>query len=236
VQNNLKRFGDWNETVKYSQRCAARLELRRRARTAAVQVDNFIEELSSAVTDLRVNRVLPAHYIGHNELNGGARDEDSEITEFMSLVSAVSAESQLSAQGSVLRSSRSDISESSSLSGSKRTLAGKKHSMGFDSKTTASPKEQLAQRRLSLYLQSGDPFRTSSSNLMDQSAKLRNRPVKLAQCEIVSCSTASDHMDACAGSEVEGKPWRKQHILIYSTVFVLASVAIAKLLIFVLQG
>jgi len=51
VQEKMKRFGDLNETVKYSQRIAARHELRCRARTAAAQVEAFIEGLLSAATD-----------------------------------------------------------------------------------------------------------------------------------------------------------------------------------------
>jgi len=150
--------------------------------------------------------------------------------EFMGMVSALSelsAENRVSTHGSVLRSTRSEISEFSSVSGSKYEHAGKMHARGFYSKPQ---KQQLAQRRLSLYVQSGDPFRPSSSDGVDQPAKLQEERVALAsKCQTAPCSAPCDNVDAVAAAEVTNKFWGKHHILIVSIVFVIASVTFAVL-------
>jgi len=218
VQENLKRFGDWNETVKYSQRCAARQELRRRARTAAAQVETFMQERLFATTHMGVKQVLGSQCNVHAELNDGQKDEDKEDMDFMSIVSAqsaLSAESRISAQASVLRSNRSETSRVSSLSGSQAKCAGKAHSKGFDPKPEVTPKQQLARRRLSLYLQSGDPFRPISSVNLDQPAKLQDEPVAMP----------------CDATKVKDTSWKKHCILVFCTVLVLTSVTVASQLI-----
>jgi len=212
VQESLKRLGDWNETVKYSQRCAARQELRRRARTATAQVETFMEKLSSAATDARMDRALPSQYTIHIELNEGQKNEDKEDMDFMSMVSALSVESRNSAQASVLHSSFSGVS---SLSGSKYNCASKAHSKGRDPKRKATPKQQLAQRRLSLYFQSRDCFRPSSSIYLDQPAQPKEEPGTVP----------------CSATKVKDKSRMKQRILIYFTVLVLASLACAAQLV-----
>jgi len=239
TQESLKRFGDWNQTIKYSQRIVARHELRRRARTAAVQVETFIESLSSAVTNDRVDRVLVSQYSDPKVLDYREKNEDSEDMEFMSMLSARSAlsdlslDSRISTHGSVLHSSRSDISEIISLSGSKCKHAGKTHSRGLDAKPQETPKQQLARRRISLYMQSRDPFRLSFANDECQPAKLEEERMALANlCQRKPCSAPCNNMDVLAAADVKNKSLRKQYILISATVFVFTSVACAALLIF----
>jgi len=98
VQLSLKRLGNWNETVKSSQISAARLELRRRARSAA-QVEVLMEELSLSVADPRFSRALRSQTGCLMDSNACDRGEGNETKEHVGLVSALSAESQLNAQG-----------------------------------------------------------------------------------------------------------------------------------------
>jgi len=165
-----------------------------------------------SATDARMDRALPSQYTIHIELNEGQKNEDKEDMDFMSMVSALSVESRNSAQASVLHSSFSGVS---SLSGSKYNCASKAHSKGRDPKRKATPKQQLAQRRLSLYFQSRDCFRPSSSIYLDQPAQPKEEPGTVP----------------CSATKVKDKSWMKQRILIYFTVLVLASLACAAQLV-----
>lgn len=211
VQETLKRFGDWNETVKFSQRSAARLELRRRARSAAL-VEVLMEELSLTVADPRFGRALRSQTGCLIDSNEGDREEDNETMEFMSLVSAQSADSRQSAHGSTLRSCRSEVSETSSLTESRRSFSGRRPSKGLDSIEPKVPaKRLLAQRRLSLYLHSGDPFRASSSHRTARSAEISGE--------------MEEHVPVV---EAAGMCLRATYVRMCSTACILMCAAIAK--------